>query len=203
MWSVEGRADVLNLLKNNVKNAVAIGGTSVQKELIELTEGKKVTVFLDGDRGGDLILKKLKQLINIDNVIRAPEGKEVEELTKKEIYKLLRDKESHKTAEIVEKGLDDRIKEKIIDILDKMTGTRAAYVFDERMKMVGKTPLNRFTKKNSTLKDAKIVLVDGEITDDIARVADALNIDYLVGDSSAKIFKTKTTTIYTRSELTT
>lgn len=198
---VEGRADVLNLLKNDIKNVVAMGGTTVPKELVDLSKDKKVTVFIDGDRGGDLILKKLKQLIKVDYVIKAPEGKEVEELTKKEIYKLLRDRTHFKEPEKLERELSDRTKEKILDILDKMVGTRAAYVFDEKMKMVGKIPLNRFTKRNTTLKDAKIVLVDGEITDSMVKVADVLNINYLIGDSASKNFKAKNTIIHTRSEL--
>lgn len=88
----EGRADVVNLLKHGVKNAVAVGGTSVPQTLAKVCQEKEVTVFLDGDRGGDLILKEIKQLADIDFVARAPFGKEVEELTKKEVFKALRDK---------------------------------------------------------------------------------------------------------------
>lgn len=88
----EGRADVVNMLKHGVKNAVAIGGTSVPQAFAEIFREKEVTAFLDGDRGGDIILKELQQLGEIDFVARAPEGKEVEELTKKEIFKALRDK---------------------------------------------------------------------------------------------------------------
>jgi hypothetical protein len=50
-----------------------------------MVAGKTVTVFLDGDRGAEINLKHLSSKIKIDNVIRAPDGKEVEELTKKEI----------------------------------------------------------------------------------------------------------------------
>lgn len=88
----EGRADVITLLKHGVKNAVAVGGTSVSPEIVQIAKEKEVTVFLDGDRGGDLILKELKQVVDVDFVARAPLGKEVEELTKKEIYKALRER---------------------------------------------------------------------------------------------------------------
>ena len=88
----EGRADVVNLLRHGVKNAVAIGGTSVPPIFAEIAKEKEITAFLDGDRGGDLILKELKQIGEVDFVARAPEGKEVEELTKKEVFKALRDK---------------------------------------------------------------------------------------------------------------
>ncbi|MCX8163048.1 MAG: DNA primase DnaG [Candidatus Micrarchaeota archaeon] len=89
---VEGRADVLNLLKNDITNVVAIGGANISKTIIDLTKEKEVTVFLDGDRGGDIILAELSRLGDIDYVARAPTGKEVEELTRKEIIKCLRAK---------------------------------------------------------------------------------------------------------------
>jgi len=89
---VEGRADVLNLLKYGIKNAVAINGTSVPPTIVELCKRKISTVFVDGDRGGDLIIKELKGVTDIDFVTKAPDGKEVEELTQKEILKALRSK---------------------------------------------------------------------------------------------------------------
>ena len=87
---VEGRADVLNLLKNDINNVLAIGGATVPRTLIELCKKKETTAFLDGDRGGDIILRELAQACELDFVARAPRGKEVEELTRKEIIKCLR-----------------------------------------------------------------------------------------------------------------
>lgn len=87
---VEGRADVLNMLKHGFKNVIAMNGTSVPETIIELTRKKTVTVFVDGDRGGDLIIKELGGVAEIDFVTKAPDGKEVEEITKKEIHKCLR-----------------------------------------------------------------------------------------------------------------
>ena len=89
---VEGRADVLNLLKNDITNVVAIGGANVSQTIIDLTKEKETIVFLDGDRGGDIILAELARVGDIDYVARAPRGKEVEELTRKEIIKCLRAK---------------------------------------------------------------------------------------------------------------
>jgi len=89
---VEGRADVLNLLKNGITNVIAIEGTVIPQAIINLSKEKLVTIFVDGDRGGDLIIKEILQLAEVDYIIKAPEGKEVEELTKKEIYKSLREK---------------------------------------------------------------------------------------------------------------
>jgi len=89
---VEGRADVLNLLKHGFKNSIAINGTSVPEEIIELGKRKVLTAFVDGDRGGDLILKELITVAEIDFITKAPDGKEVEELTKKEMHKAIRSK---------------------------------------------------------------------------------------------------------------
>ncbi len=87
---VEGRADVLCMLKNGFKAVIAMNGTQVPQTVIDLSRKKDIVVFLDGDRGGNLILKELINIAEIDFVARAPDGKEVEELAKKEIHKALR-----------------------------------------------------------------------------------------------------------------
>ena len=87
---VEGRADVVNLMKYGVDNTVAVNGTSVAPKLLNLLKKKTVTAFLDGDRGGDLILKELLQVAKINSVARAPKGKEVEDLSKAEINNALK-----------------------------------------------------------------------------------------------------------------
>ena len=89
---VEGRNDVLNLLKFGIKNTIAVEGTNISKTITDLTKQKTSTAFLDGDRGGDLILKELLQVADLDFVARAPSGFEVEELTYKQVVKALRDK---------------------------------------------------------------------------------------------------------------
>ncbi|MDI9633985.1 MAG: DNA primase DnaG [Methanolinea sp.] len=89
---VEGRADVLNLLRYGIKNAVAVEGSRIPKTIIDLCEKKTATAFFDGDRGGDLILRELLQVAEIDFVAYAPRGKSVEDLSRKEIVKALRNK---------------------------------------------------------------------------------------------------------------
>ncbi len=89
---VEGRADVLNLLRYGIKNSIAVGGTNVPQAVIDLCRKKTVTAFTDGDRGGELIIKELLQVSDIDYIARAPDGKGVEELVQKEIVKSLRQK---------------------------------------------------------------------------------------------------------------
>jgi DNA primase len=89
---VEGRSDVLNLLKAGIKNAIAVEGTNIPKTISDLSKERVITAFVDGDRGGELILRELFQVAEIDFVARAPRGHEVEELTQKQITKCLRNK---------------------------------------------------------------------------------------------------------------
>ncbi len=86
---VEGRNDVLNLLKAGIRNAIAVEGTNVPKTIMELSKVKTTIAFVDGDRGGELILKELLDIAEIDYVARAPENMEVEELSSKQIMKCL------------------------------------------------------------------------------------------------------------------
>ncbi|MDI6855882.1 MAG: DNA primase DnaG [Candidatus Thermoplasmatota archaeon] len=89
---VEGRADVLNLLRAGIKNAIAVEGTNVPKTIQDLSKEKIVTVFVDGDRGGELLLKELLQTCEVDFITTAPKDTEVEEQTQKQIIKCLRNK---------------------------------------------------------------------------------------------------------------
>ena len=89
---VEGRSDVLNLLKYGIKNTVAVEGVSVPRSIGELSKKRTTTAFVDGDRGGELILKELLQIGDVDYITRAPKGKEVEDLGKDEVLVALRDK---------------------------------------------------------------------------------------------------------------
>ncbi len=103
---VEGRADVLNLLKYGFKNVIALNGTSAPETVRELTKKKTCTVFVDGDRGGDLIVREILSNAEVDFVCKAPDGKEVEEITQKEIHKALRGRITAEQAKL-DPGIDD------------------------------------------------------------------------------------------------
>ena len=45
---VEGRADVINLLRYGIKNAVAVEGTNIPKSIVDFCEKKTTTAFFDG-----------------------------------------------------------------------------------------------------------------------------------------------------------
>ncbi|QCC59335.1 DNA primase DnaG [Natrinema thermotolerans] len=95
---VEGRADVLTLLKYGIKNAIAVEGTNVPDAVAELTRHRTVTAFLDGDRGGDLILEELAQVGDIDYVAFAPAEGSVEDLDHHELFAALRNKVPYDTV---------------------------------------------------------------------------------------------------------
>jgi len=89
---VEGRADVITLLRYGIKNAAAVEGTKVPATIVDLCQTKTATSFLDGDRGGELILRELLQVADIDYAAFAPRGRSVEDLSRKEVTKALRNK---------------------------------------------------------------------------------------------------------------
>jgi len=89
---VEGRSDILNLLRHGIKNTIAVEGTKVPDTISELSKERTLIAFVDGDRGGELILKELLQVAEVDFIARAPRAREVEELTQKQIVKALRNK---------------------------------------------------------------------------------------------------------------
>jgi len=195
---VEGRADVINLLKNGIKNAVAIGGTSIKETVPELSKQKIITVFLDGDRGGDLILKELIQVADLDYVARAPDGKEVEDLTQKEIFKALREKlESSKVTENSKKksthkssiNLSEVEKNLFTEITNDLIGTRAISIIDKDLKVLGRLPLNADFSMLPEVSNVYAILFDGEIDNKFVDFAVDLGAKYLIGMSKEDSLK--------------
>ncbi len=159
---VEGRADVVNLLKYGVSNVIGMNGTNLPKSIGELSKEKKLTLFIDGDRGGKLIAKNVADNARLEYVAVAPDGKEVEELTGKEILMCLRKKipaeeffgERKRTARREERQetrekpqersaeLTGKEKEKLQTMSEEIEGTKRAYLLDSNLEIVRKTPLN-------------------------------------------------------------
>ena len=120
---VEGRRDVLNLLKYGIKNVIAVGGTNIPKSIMELTKERITTAFVDGDRGGELILKELLQTADVDFVARAPQTREVEEIPQKLIMKALKNKIP---AEQYAEMFDIKIDRKKIEELDEKKSEKSS-----------------------------------------------------------------------------
>lgn len=197
---VEGRADVLTLLKYGIKNVIAMNGTLVPQTIIDLSKKKVTTAFVDGDRGGDLIIRELLKSIDIDYAIKAPDGKEVEELTKKEIHKALRNKiaaEQLKLEEgktFVKKPYYKKVpaptitaeeKENFRNLLEELIGTRGAYILDKDSNIMGKVPTSELSSTIRSLgSGVHAVIFDGIITREIANIAENANIKFLVAMAS-------------------
>lgn len=89
---VEGRADVINLMRMDINNTLSLGGTNIKEEVITFCENKEIIALLDGDRGGDAILKELLIKMKIDYVARAPSNKEIEHLDLDILKKVIENK---------------------------------------------------------------------------------------------------------------
>jgi DNA primase len=188
---VEGRADVLNLLRCGIKNTIAIEGTKIPQSVITLCKNKEVTAFLDGDRGGDLILKELDQVTELDYITRAPPGKEVEELTPKEIMKALRDRVPHGAPVPEAKPAVTKVvlPEGVMQKAQELKGTLEAAVFDETGKEVAHLPVSELANQLPTIEAPYTLVFDGVITQRILDLADQKKIKYVLGDRLSEIAK--------------
>lgn len=176
---VEGRADVLNLLKNGVKNVIAMNGTKLPEEIKHLGKEKEITLFVDGDRGGKLIAQNVTENANIKYIAVAPEGKEVEELMGKEILMNLRKRVSvheffsrdprkryeENNSRDSSFDLSEKGKERLKKLSDENKGSKQVILLDnnlEEIKRVSIRSLRNFLEKNS--KNPTVAIIDGAVT---------------------------------------
>jgi DNA primase len=187
---VEGRADVINLLRCGIKNVIGIEGTKIPQTIIDLCKNKEATAFLDGDRGGDLILKELLQVAEIDYVVRAPPGKEVEELTPKEIMKQLREKIPVEQLKLENHTLvKSTLPKEILETIKELKGTLEAVFFDEQGKILARMPVGELAEKIKDVSEAYYLVFDGIVTQRVLDLAEAKEIKVIVGDRIAEIAK--------------
>jgi len=178
---VEGRADVINLMRCGLLNVIALEGAKVPETIIRLTKEKEATAFLDGDRGGDLILKELLQVAKIKYVARAPRGKEVEELNCKEIFETLETK-----VPIGEALKPKREKPKVevpkefTQMIKELEGTLEAYLLNEKMEKLERLPVSQLAEKLRQIKGVDTVIFDGIITQRIVDVASEKGIKNII-----------------------
>lgn len=207
---VEGRADVLNMLRQGVKNVICMNGVKLPETIKELTKEKITTLFVDGDRGGKLIIKNVTENAEIDYIAIAPEGKEVEELTSKEILQSLRkrvtleeyfreekkgrEKEEKTEGDAEEKKpvekLTDEEKAAIKSHLDELIGTKGAILFNRKMEVIKKIPISRLFYFRPEEKPYVIAINDTALPK-IIRIVEELGASHLV----AKNFTTTATSI--------
>ncbi|HEY7507051.1 MAG TPA: DNA primase DnaG [Nitrososphaera sp.] len=225
---VEGRADVINLLRAGFDNSIAIEGARIDETVTKLTDGKKVVAFLDGDRAGDLILKELMGVVKIDKVLRAPPGKEVEECTPLEISEILKDAASvlgeptsqpvHQPVHQPERRHSRRYEREprdempqprqqmvqpseaaaqdkpeiltaIRDVYPQINETLEAIVLDGSMNQLLKVPVSEVIKRLDSAEGAKLLVLDGIVTQRLVDAADKAGIEYVIGHRMADLKK--------------
>jgi DNA primase len=203
---VEGRADVVNLLKNGIKNVIAMNGTKLPDSVSKLSKEKTTTLFVDGDRGGTLIIKNVTENADIDYIAMAPEGKEVEELAGKEILQALRKRV--KASEYSEKGrrrgvreyekeisfkpeepaevnkpeikkMTAKEKEEIANELNKVIGSKNLVVFNEKLERIKKLPMRKIYSLDLS-EQPYIMAIDGTATPKIIEICENIGCSNLI-----------------------
>jgi len=201
---VEGRADVINLIKNGVKNVIGMNGVKLPETVKELTFQKpEVILFVDGDRGGNLIIKNVCENAKVDFIAMAPEGKEVEELTGKEILQALRKKvpakeysgvqrtrgvreykneieyQKPEVKKVNREKLTDEEKNKIKDKVSDLIGTKGAIIFNKNLEVIKKIPISRLGYLND-IQEPYIVAIDGTATPKIVNICEIMGCHNLI-----------------------
>jgi len=174
---VEGRADVIDLIKAGYKGVIALDGVKIPKTIINFANKKGFTAFLDGDRGGDLILKELMQVAKPLNVARAPRGKEVEELTPEEIKKALSSKLPRQDIEV---------ENELSNIAKELKGTLEAILLKKNGSQIGRVPVSELVEKLKSEEEVDLVVFDGIVTGRLIEKAKEKKIQTLVGERLAK-----------------
>jgi len=203
---VEGRADVINLLRAGYDNALAIEGARIDESIKEICDKKdKVVAFLDGDRAGGFILKELKSLVHIDVVHQAYEGVEVEELTPQQIDDILKHTAEDMQSETTKPTLDNADDKPLADLANKvypdLNETLEAIALDADQNEIFKVPISEVVDKLSSQSGIKYLVLDGIITQRLLEGAKQAGVDCLVGHRVAKLANPNGITLKTFTEL--
>jgi DNA primase len=208
---VEGRADVVNLLKNGVTNAIGMNGTQLPETIKELSYDKEVTLFVDGDRGGILIARNVCDNARVDFVAIAPDGKEVEELVAKEILQALRRKipakdflgrrgerrerrEFHRPVEKQQERETTKPseepaeidKEKLSKIMQEIDGTKSAVFLDSALEAVKSVSSKAIMISLKRLrKGVYAIVTDALITSSIVHSAEEAGVKVIAARNFA------------------
>ena len=203
---VEGRADIINLLRAGYDNALAFEGGRIDESIKDLCNKKdRVIAFLDGDRAGGFILKELKSVVHVDIELRADEGIEVEELTPKRVDEILSPIAKQVTQELDEPSLkndDDSplaaiCKSKYSDLNESLE----AIAIDADENQVFKVPISELVQKISGQSGIKYLILDGIITQRLFDAAKNVAVEYIIGHRIAKLAHTDGVSLKTFRDL--
>ena len=199
---VEGRADVINLMRCGIFNTVALEGAKVPDSIKKITKERPATALLDGDRGGDLILKELLQVTNVKFVGRAPRGKEIEECNCKEIAEAIENKlpiaeAAGKPApaappkKVVQ--VPERVKVEVPDTITQaakaLVGTLEAVLLNDKLELIERLPVSQLAEKLAQVTGVDTVVFDGIITQRIVDIAADKNIKRIVASRISEAVK--------------
>jgi DNA primase len=187
---VEGRADIINLMRCGILNTVALEGAKIPESIKTLTKEKESTALLDGDRGGDLILKELLQVTSIRYVGRAPRGKEIEECNCKEIAEAI---EAKIPVTDLYKPKRERPKLELPDAISQaakeLQGTLEAVLLNEKLEQMERLPVSQLAEKLQQTSGVDTVIFDGIITQRIVDVAGEKNIKRIIASRVSEAVK--------------
>ena len=203
IFVVEGRADVINLMRCGIFNTVALEGAKVPDSIKKITKERLATALLDGDRGGDLILKELMQVTNVKFVGRAPRGKEIEECNCKEIAEAIENKlpiaeaagvTVPKPAPVPKKVVvPERVKIEVPDTITQaakaLVGTLEAVLLNEKLELIERLPVSQLAEKLSQVTGVDTVVFDGIITQRIVDIAADKSIKRIVASRVSEAVK--------------
>ena len=189
---VEGRADVINLLRAGYDNVVAIEGAKIDESIKELcAEKDTVVAFIDGDRAGGFILKELKSVVKLDYELQADTGVEVEELTPQRLDEILRpiadEIKNGKPAPKLDNENDKSIAEVASKIFPNLNETLEATALDGDKNEIFKVPISEVVSKLSSQSGIKYLLLDGIITKRLLDGAKNAGIECVIGHRVAKL----------------
>jgi DNA primase len=199
VYLVEGRADVVLFLRAGIENVVALEGTSVPDSVIELGKKKRLIAVLDGDRGGDLIEKELAQVVRVEKVLRAPTGKEVEDLTPIDVINMLRSERveapargprRERAVEKVEEAApeaEEPVVVKTREIYPELNGTLEAILLDQSLQEVGRYPISELVQKMQGASGAYFLIFDGIVTQRLVESATKVGIKGIIGHRTGEL----------------
>ena len=186
---VEGRADIINLMRCGLLNTVALEGAKVPESIKKLCKEKEATALLDGDRGGDLILKELQQVTDVKFVSRAPRGKEVEECNCKEIFEALEAKvplfeQAQPQAPPARSTRREKPKievpKEVAEMIKTLDGTLEALLLNDKQETIERLPVSQLAEKLQQAEGVDTVVFDGIITQRIVDIASEKNIKKII-----------------------
>lgn len=203
---VEGRADVINLLRAGYDNVLAIEGAKIDESIKELCSKKETVVaFIDGDRAGGFILKELKSVVTLDYELQADPGVEVEELTPQRIDEILRpianEIRDGKPAPKLKSEDDKSVAEMAAKIFPNLNETLEAVGLDGNQKEVFKVPISEVVSKLSSQSGIKYLLLDGIITKRLLEGAKSAGVECVIGHRVVKLSNPDGMTLKTFADL--